>query len=1518
MPSAQLAGVMPCAADRGGDASQESSPTKLLPPTTPGPSLLDAAAAQGEQSPPSALTQALQQSTSVPPLAGIAPAAAAAAPRPWASLAAQRQQQQAAAAGGLQDEEGDALVHDGVLVFTAPAAALDPQLLVHSPESSLEDGCLLAVDTTAAAAAAAAAAGGDGECTPRLSAVLRQGGEDLLSPTADGISLADLLQGPAPPRVPDMAHSPSSRPGPFLHGLPHLDEGHASLSASPRRSSLHLPGCSPLPPALSGLREPMHLPGMQLPPVPRPPMLAAAPLPYRPAPSLLRTPGPGALPPPGRRPAALPHQRPLPGMPPPPVLAHAPQGRPLMRPPPMGLRPPLPLPGGPQRPTGGQLVMPHGMLLPMSLHAYGGRGREDTADWPPAEDVVMTAEGVRRVAAVRATLLPQQAEPTGSGNGSGTSPAAGAAEKQQQQQQQAANGQGAGVAVAVQPVAAVPAPAGPAVFASIQAEAAAGAAAAAAAILSAPTAAAASPAAAAAAAAPAAAPDTAAFNPAQQSASFRRFLAMIRGDSHEFEAQGRVLRLRQYLRPDVGPRVLEAVFEALESNTRVEALYCQNFEQGLLDAQLEALTRLLRRGRIWAVNAGENFGTSQEAWRRFCDALPATAVGYLFVSEPNLAGTDLKARMRDAIRANRKGAPPRDPEVIVHVGNMWWNPRLPGYAPSAAATAAAVAAGAAAVVTVPAPASAGWEKEKEREREASASREGREPSGLSAGGSAGGPAEGGSAGGGSAAAPSSAAGSGNVPAVEETAAAVDVAAAAGDAAAAVAAVVAAAAAGISQEVQLPGPYPLLASPKRRYESAAEEANGADSPLAKRGPGASSFAAEAANAAAAAAAAEAALVGGRRRPSRASAARLLLRQHSDLSSDEEKDEAEMEGDDEEDAIYLPFKSGLLVSQDPHAAPTRASQRIQRRQVHAYQGHLPMDNQFVTFDGAEEGGSPPRSGAAARRARAAAAAAAAAPPPGGSNSGALPPPPAGAPKRAPLQPAPMPALAAAPRAAAPPKRSHSGGGRARATLTRPPSGELKGKPSFAELVESGFMRAGEYRFTVGMQDIHAALEPDGLLCKKDKWRTGIAPRRLAQLDLAGMHQPVGLVLGSAWLLATSVQLASATALTPLWAPALAGAALGGVYSAMFSQLARSCWCAPPAPLRVLVTGGSQGIGKALAREFLRCGDRVLVTSRSEAGAEAAVANLKEEVGSDVDVVGLMCDVSNAASVDALLGQALEQLGGLPDVILNNAGYSGSYKSLSEMSAEQVEQVVRTNLLGSLLITRASMRAAAAAADDAAAAAGGSPAQQRGGRAGDEHGSSPVPHVHVFNMEGAGSDGSATPQYAAYGATKAALAQLLRSLQAEAKALPAPVSVHNLSPGMVLTPLLLEGATPQAKQAFNILCEHPETVAAFLVPRVRSVVARGQSGAAIRFLTPARAVGKLLAAPLHMGRYFDSDGEPVFLPERERILGQRAKRTERLQRRAARRSGPLQFGYALSMALSFWLFASDAIAHMQLPGQ
>ncbi len=74
----------------------------------------------------------------------------------------------------------------------------------------------------------------------------------------------------------------------------------------------------------------------------------------------------------------------------------------------------------------------------------------------------------------------------------------------------------------------------------------------------------------------------------------------------------------------------------------------------MLDAQLEHLTAVLRNKRIWALNVGENFQISLPAWRAFTDLLPTTAVAYLYVSEHHLARTDLKIRMRYAIRANRK------------------------------------------------------------------------------------------------------------------------------------------------------------------------------------------------------------------------------------------------------------------------------------------------------------------------------------------------------------------------------------------------------------------------------------------------------------------------------------------------------------------------------------------------------------------------------------------------------------------------------------------------------------------------------------------------------------------------------------------------------------------------------------------------------------------------------------------------------------------------------------------------
>lgn len=57
-------------------------------------------------------------------------------------------------------------------------------------------------------------------------------------------------------------------------------------------------------------------------------------------------------------------------------------------------------------------------------------------------------------------------------------------------------------------------------------------------------------------------------------------------------------------------------------------------------------------------------------------------------------------------------------------------------------------------------------------------------------------------------------------------------------------------------------------------------------------------------------------------------------------------------------------------------------------------------------------------------------------------------------------------------------------------------------------------------------------------------------------------------------------------PVWLPAVAGGLLGGLYAGLNRAGMRRFWRAPQDPLCVVVTGGTKGIGKALAREFLQC--------------------------------------------------------------------------------------------------------------------------------------------------------------------------------------------------------------------------------------------------------------------------------------------------------------------------------------------
>jgi 3-oxoacyl-[acyl-carrier protein] reductase len=109
--------------------------------------------------------------------------------------------------------------------------------------------------------------------------------------------------------------------------------------------------------------------------------------------------------------------------------------------------------------------------------------------------------------------------------------------------------------------------------------------------------------------------------------------------------------------------------------------------------------------------------------------------------------------------------------------------------------------------------------------------------------------------------------------------------------------------------------------------------------------------------------------------------------------------------------------------------------------------------------------------------------------------------------------------------------------------------------------------------------------------------------------------------------------------------------------------------------VVTGGTKGIGRAVAEALVREGADVCVCARAEAEVERAVAGLNEiGVGR---ATGAVCDVRDYDEVRALFGHAIAEFGGV-DILINNAGV-GHFGRVEEMSPETFRAVLETNLFG-----------------------------------------------------------------------------------------------------------------------------------------------------------------------------------------------------------------------------------------------
>ncbi|CAN0421062.1 unnamed protein product [Ectocarpus sp. 12 AP-2014] len=149
-----------------------------------------------------------------------------------------------------------------------------------------------------------------------------------------------------------------------------------------------------------------------------------------------------------------------------------------------------------------------------------------------------------------------------------------------------------------------------------------------------------------------------------------RLLDQIRADDPRVE----ILKLHDYLPADVSTPIINAVLKALMRNNNCQALYIQNVSNGFRDEQLRMLAKVLRRGNIWCLNAGENSGITPSAWWWFVEEIKTTSVTHAYLSEECIP-RGLTEAVQKAIRANRvkhtRHKSASNVEVIRRCTNMW-------------------------------------------------------------------------------------------------------------------------------------------------------------------------------------------------------------------------------------------------------------------------------------------------------------------------------------------------------------------------------------------------------------------------------------------------------------------------------------------------------------------------------------------------------------------------------------------------------------------------------------------------------------------------------------------------------------------------------------------------------------------------------------------------------------------------------------------------------------------------------
>jgi 3-oxoacyl-[acyl-carrier protein] reductase len=200
---------------------------------------------------------------------------------------------------------------------------------------------------------------------------------------------------------------------------------------------------------------------------------------------------------------------------------------------------------------------------------------------------------------------------------------------------------------------------------------------------------------------------------------------------------------------------------------------------------------------------------------------------------------------------------------------------------------------------------------------------------------------------------------------------------------------------------------------------------------------------------------------------------------------------------------------------------------------------------------------------------------------------------------------------------------------------------------------------------------------------------------------------------------------------------------------------------------VTGGSRGIGAAIAKRLAADGAKVAITYAKGADAAASVVKSIESAGGKA--IAIQAEAADANAVKAAMEKTVATFGGL-DVLVNNAG-TAIPKKFEEATLEEFDRVIDINIRGTFIATQAALKH-----------------MNNGGR--------------IISIGSCVGERMMTPGLAAYAATKGAIKMFTQGLAREVG--DRGITVNNIQPGPIdtdLNPAAGDWATPQkANTALN----------------------------------------------------------------------------------------------------------------------